>query len=99
MAKQSFARTGQALVLNAFSFWFLARVAHAYLEPGGTSFLLKLVISGLAGVVLVFSRFKGSIRLLFSRRPSGKAGKVVPQGQSQVATDEREATQEEGPAS
>ncbi len=65
-------RFGRAFVLNAFLFWVLAGLARAYLEPGATSFLLKIIISSLVGIVLVFRPVWRSIRLLFSKPDSRK---------------------------
>jgi hypothetical protein len=82
-------RSDWSFVVNSLSLCVLLRVAHSYLEPGGTSYLLKILISCLVGVVLVFRRFSGSIRLLFARLLSRRAKKKISSEQSPLTTDIR----------
>jgi hypothetical protein len=89
-------RSGWSFVLNTLSFWVLVRVAHSYLQPGGTSFLLKILISCLVGVVLVFRRFSGSIRLLLARLLSRRAKKKISSEQSPLTPDKGESSQKQG---
>jgi hypothetical protein len=60
-------RLHQAFVLNPLSFWVLVRLSHSYLEPGTTSFLLKILISSLVGIVLVSRHVWKGIRFLLSK--------------------------------
>ena len=89
-------RSGWSFVLNTLSLCVLVRVAHSYLEPGGTSFLLKILISCLVGIVLVFRRFSGSIRLLFSQLISRRTKKRISPEQSPLTTDKGESSQKQG---
>jgi hypothetical protein len=88
-------RSVRSLVLSLLSFWVLVRIAQSYLEPGGTSFLLKIVISCLAGAIVVFRQFRGSIRLLLSKLFSRRPKQAVSPGQSQATTSKRKSGQEQ----
>jgi hypothetical protein len=88
-------RSVRSLVLSLLSFWVLVRVAQSYLEPGGTSFLLKILISFLAGAIVVFRQFRGGIRLLFSKLFSRRPKQTVSPGQSQAKTSKRKSGQEQ----
>ena len=68
-------RLRRTFILNPLSFWILVRVSQSYLEPGTTSFLLKILISFLVGIVLVSRHVWRSIRFLLS--------KVSPQKKSE----------------
>ena len=57
----------QSFALKVISFWILARVSQSYLEPGTTSFLLKIVVSSLVGLVLVSRHIWRTIRSLFAK--------------------------------
>ena len=80
------ARSDRSFVLKTLSFWVLVRVAMSYLEPGGTSFLLKILISCLAGAVLLLRQSRELVRLfiakLFSRKPKQAASLGRPQATS-----------------
>jgi hypothetical protein len=65
------------IVLNALLALILARLTLAYLEPSPSSFLLKILISGLAGLVLAYRFIWRTIRLLFSKFVSGKKKKAA----------------------
>ena len=45
----------------------LAFISRGYIEPGTTSFLLKLAISALLGIVLAFRYLRNQIQALFTR--------------------------------
>ena len=60
------------LMLKPLLFWAFGYLSYAYIEPGATSFLLKIVISGLVAIVLLFRGAWRMIRLLFSKPASPK---------------------------
>lgn len=45
----------------------LFKLAASYLEPGSSSFLLKLLVSGLVGLVVFFRQIWGFARALWRR--------------------------------
>jgi hypothetical protein len=47
----------------------------AYLEPGSTSFLLKILVSGLAGFILASRYIWRAIRSLFAKNSSRRQEK------------------------
>ena len=63
-------------------FWFFAlvalepRIAHAYLDPGNGSYFIQIaiavVLGGLVAMKSSFSKIKGVISRLFSRRQNKK---------------------------
>ena len=57
----------QSFALNALSFWTLIRVSQSYLEPGTSSFLLKIVVSLFIGFAVIFRHFWRAIRSLFTK--------------------------------
>jgi hypothetical protein len=63
---------GQVLFHNGVSFIFLVYLAQSYLEPGATSFLLKVIISALTGIVIVFRYIWLAFRAFFSRSAPAK---------------------------
>ena len=46
---------------------FIGKLVFAYLEPGSSSFLLKILISSLVGLVVFFRQILGYARLLFNK--------------------------------
>ncbi|WP_420643499.1 hypothetical protein [Candidatus Leptofilum sp.] len=54
-------------VFNIFRATLLTKIGAAYLEPGSTSFLLKIIISGLVGIVIFFRQIWSYIRLLWDK--------------------------------
>jgi hypothetical protein len=56
----------------------MTRMALAYLEPGSSSFLLKILISGLAGFILASRYIWRTIRSLFAKRSSRQQKKETP---------------------
>lgn len=58
------------LAAGGLLFLLLIRLAPAYLEPGSTSFLLKILIAGLTGILLVYRGFWKSLRHLISKLTS-----------------------------
>ena len=49
---------------HIFRITLLAKLAAAYLEPGSTSFLLKILISGLVGIAVFFRQIWSYLRIL-----------------------------------
>jgi len=64
------ARLCLSFVRDALAWWVLSHIAQSYLEPGTRSFLLKILVSFLAGAVLVIRHFRNGIRSLLARLPS-----------------------------
>ncbi len=62
---------------------FLSHLSHSYLEPGSSSFLLKIIISSLAGIALFFKHIWAIIKplylQLFSKKPV-QVAKPVDEG-------------------
>jgi hypothetical protein len=58
------------LLQNVLLLWTLLCLVPAYLEPGASSYLLKLLISALVGIVVTVRRVRSVIRsLLPGRKP------------------------------
>lgn len=55
------------LIQNGILWMLWAYLARAYLEPGATSFFLKILISVLAGFVFVFRYIWLAVRSLFAK--------------------------------
>jgi hypothetical protein len=49
-------------------------VAHAYVDPGTGSYVIQLLIAGLAGIAFAIKIYWGRIKGLFSRSSSDGAG-------------------------
>lgn len=45
----------------------IGKVVFSYLEPGSSTFLLKIIISSLVGLVVFFRQIFGYFRLLFNK--------------------------------
>lgn len=60
-------------LLRAF---LLFKLATAYLEPGSSSFLLKILISSLVALAIFFRQIWGYVRLVWARL-SGKQAEPV----------------------
>ena len=58
---------GQSLFQNGVSLFILFNLVNTYLEPGATSFILKVIISALAGIAVAFRYIKGAFQVLFSK--------------------------------
>ena len=64
----------------------LKKLGLSYLEPGSSSFLLKILISSLVGLVVFFRQILGYIRLLMSKL-SGKKMVEAKTAVSQPSSD------------
>ena len=56
-------------VASVFLFWFIAAPnAHAYIDPGSSSFIIQMLIGAAAGAALAIATFWRRIAGFFSRR-------------------------------
>ena len=70
-----------SLVKKLVPFWLLGRLSLAYLEPGSSSFLLKILISSLVALVVFFRQIWSYGRMLISKL----SGKGKPEQETAVA--------------
>lgn len=62
-------------VTSVFLFWFIAApYAHAYIDPGSSSFIVQMLIGAAAGAALAIATFWRRILAFFSRRRGGGEG-------------------------
>ena len=71
-------RSMHSFIMTALVFRMLTRLALAYLEPGSTSFLLKIIISGLAGFVLASRYIWKTLRTLHAKLTSRQPQEEAP---------------------
>jgi hypothetical protein len=56
-------------VASMFLFWLIAPLsAHAYIDPGSSSFIIQMLIGAAAGLALAIATFWRRIAGFFSRR-------------------------------
>lgn len=67
---------------NLFGVLTLGKLSLAYLEPGSSSFLLKILISSLVGLVVFFRQIWGYLRLLLNKLTQKKQATAVSQQSS-----------------
>lgn len=58
-------KTAYLMFLIGVALIFPVRQSHAYLDPGSGSYVIQLVIAGLAGVLVSIKMFWGHIKAFF----------------------------------
>jgi hypothetical protein len=67
------------LLASIWLFWTIAAPsAHAYIDPGSSSFIIQILIGALAGAGLAIATFWRRIRMFFSRNKDKDAGAQTP---------------------
>jgi hypothetical protein len=66
-------RFRQAFIVTAVPVLILVRLTLSYLQPGPASFFIKIIISGLAGLLLTYRHVWKILQSIFTKRSSGRS--------------------------
>ncbi len=71
---RSWDRAFTFLLIFPAAFLLLSRTAHAYVDPGTGSYVLQMVVAGIAATGLTMRLFWGRLKSLFKKPSSKTAG-------------------------